>query len=232
MRAIKAAHLSYADADESLAIYQQVLQFFHYENETHTWIGCPWISIQVKRRLYLLAPDEVDEPGMLELLESCPAEWGVAAQGKLIEVGPFSSSGVLGNGAAEVFEAMEHFEKAIVAANVDIGRYTINPVVLAQTQTTAGRCLAKLSRTDDAAAAFEAAIEVAVRSQMPFFEMLAHRDYIVHVLDAQGKRDSQLAALGGCIACMKVEPSAYTPILGAGIDAEAAVAQFRATAAE
>ena len=128
--------------------------------------------------------------------------------------------------------AMEHFEKAIVAANVDIGRYTINPVVLAQTQTTAGRCLAKLSRTDDAVAAFEAAIEVAMRSQMPFFEMLAHRDYIVHVLDAQGKRDCQLAALGGCIARMKMEPSAYTPILGAGIDAEAAVAQFRATAAE
>ena len=156
----------------------------------------------------------------------------MAAQGNLIEVGPFSSGGVLGNGAAEVFEAMEHYEKAIVAANVDIGRYTINPVVLAQTQTTAGRCLAKLSRTDNAIAEFEAACEVATRSQLPFLELLAHRDYIVHVLDAQGKRNGQLTALGSCIASMKMDPSAYTQILGEGIDAETAVALFRGAEAE
>ena len=70
------------------------------------------------------------------------------------------------------------------------------------------------------------AIAEARRVALPFIEMLAHRDYIVHVLDADGRRESQMAALGGAIEKMVLSPSEYSPVLGSGIDAEAAVAAF------
>ena len=63
---------------------------------------------------------------------------------------------------------------------------------------------------------------------MHYLEMLARRDYIVHVLDdAEGRRDSQLAALGGAISRMVLPPGEYASVLGpSGIDAEAAVSAF------
>ena len=53
------------------------------------------------------------------------------------------------------------------------------------------------------------------------FEFIAHRDFIEHVLDAQGRRQEQLAALGACINKMAMEPAAYTELLlSLGLDAE------------
>ena len=80
----------------------------------------------------------------------------------------------------------------------------------------------------ESAAAFEAAIATARRTEIPFLELLARRDYIVHVLDAQGAREAQMAPLGDCIKRMVLVPAAYNDVLGAGIDAEAAVAAFDA----
>jgi hypothetical protein len=59
-----------------------------------------------------------------------------------------------------------------------------------------------------------------------WMEMLARRDYIVHVLDKQGRRESQLAALGGVISQMAMPAEEYTALLGAGLDAEEAVEAF------
>ncbi len=50
----------------------------------------------------------------------------------------------------------------------------------------------------------------------------------MHVLDAQDAREAQMAPLGDCIKRMVLEPAAYNDVLGAGIDAEAAVAAFDA----
>ena len=50
------------------------------------------------------------------------------------------------------------------------------------------------------------------------------RDLIVHVLDAAGRREEQLAELGGCIRRNVLAPGGFTPLLGSGLDASAAVA--------
>ena len=100
------------------------------------------------------------------------------------------------------------------------------PIVAAVSHTTAGRCHAKLGRPKEAAAAFEAAIDEARRCELPYLEMLAHSDYVVHVLDADGRRESQMAALGGAISRMVLPAGAYAGFLGGGIDPGTAVAVF------
>ena len=92
-----------------------------------------------------------------------------------------------------------------------------------------GRCQAKLGRSDAAVEAFTAAIDEALRCELPFLEMLARRDLIVNVLDKQGKRDSQVIALGECISRMVLPPAEYSALLGPEIDAVAAVAAFKAS---
>ena len=75
---------------------------------------------------------------------------------------------------------------------------------------------------------WETAIATAKRTEFPFLELLARRDFIMHILDAQGAREAQMAPLGDCIKRMVLEPAAYNDVLGASIDAEAAVAAFDA----
>jgi hypothetical protein len=82
----------------------------------------------------------------------------------------------------------------------------------------------------EAAAAFREAIAEAHRCQLPFLEMIARRDFITHVLDKEGpeRRKSQMPALGRVISSMVMPAAEYTAVLGAGLDAEEAVAAFRA----
>ena len=137
--------------------------------------------------------------------------------------------GNLGGGdCAEVFESFGRYDEAIIAAQTDLRHYDLFTTLFVQSHAAIGRSQAKLGRPDEAAAAFETAISKAREWELPFHEMCAIRDYMVHVLDAQGKRDSQMCALGGCISRMVMEPAAYTELLGSGIDAEAAVAAFGA----
>ena len=56
-----------------------------------------------------------------------------------------------------------------------------------------------------------------------FYEVFACRDLITHVLDAAGRRNEGMAALGGAIRRNQLAPSEFTPLLGSGLDAEAAV---------
>ena len=118
---------------------------------------------------------------------------------------------------------MGRFSEGIAAAQADLENYAAHPIPTIQSNMAIGRCQAKLGRPAEAAAALEAAIAEAKLCELPFAEMLARRDYIVHVLDGQGRRESQMAALGGAISSMVLAPREYTPLLGAGIEAEAAV---------
>ena len=52
-------------------------------------------------------------------------------------------------------------------------------------------------------------------------EMIAHRDFIVHVLDGQSKREQQLPALKACIESMVGPPMTFGDTLGAGFDVAA-----------
>ena len=178
----------------------------------------------MKRRHWLLAPDDVGTDAVVAWLADYPAEWGTAAQGDFIDMLPCTVGHVCGSDSAEVFESLGRYDEAIIAAEADIAHYSCFPPVIVQSLTAVGRSQAKLGRQQEAAAAFEAAIEKARKTEYPLFEMFAHRDYIVHVLDAQDKRDKQMAVLGECIRRMVLRPDEYTTMLGSGIDAEAAIA--------
>ena len=121
---------------------------------------------------------------------------------------------------------MHRYDEAIEAAKTDISNSKHIPVLLIQSHTAIGRCLAKTGRMDEAAASFEAAIDEAHRCRLPFMEMLASRDFIVHVLDKLGRRESQMGKLGRAISAMVLPPQEYTKLLGSGIDAEVAVMAF------
>ena len=92
-----------------------------------------------------------------------------------------------------------------------------------------GRCQAKLGKIEEATVAFETAIDKARQCEVPFLEMLAHRDFIVNVLDGQGKRGEQMVALGECISHMVLQPGDYSAVLGSGIDGAAAMSAFKAS---
>ena len=134
----------------------------------------------------------------------------------------------MGGDGADAFESCGRFEEAIVAAAADSRNWRhTNPVIHTQSCAVAGRCHAALGRAAEAVAAFECAITEARRCEMPFLELLALRDMIVHVLDKEGRREEQMAALGGAISRMVLPPSDYTAILDAGLNAEEAAALFR-----
>ena len=128
-----------------------------------------------------------------------------------------------------MFESLGRFKEAITAALTDIRNWQTHPVMLTQSYTAVGRSHAKLGNIADAAIAFETAIDEAHNCVLPFLEMIARRDYIVHVLDPQGKRETQMAGLGECISRMVLPPEQYSDVLGSGIDAVAAVAAFESS---
>ena len=139
---------------------------------------------------------------------------------------------LVGGDAVEVFESLGRFADGEIAARKDISEFPLIKTLQAQSHTALGRCLAKLGRAEEAEQAFNAAIEFAQQALMPFAEMAARRDLIVHVLDGSGRRESQLAALGGAISSMVLPAAEYTAVLGAGLNAESAVATFKAAAEE
>ena len=130
--------------------------------------------------------------------------------------------------APDVFEALGEFENAITCAKVEIAQFPCLVMLQIDSWRAVGRSLAKLGRAGEAEEAFQTAIAEAQRCRVYFHEFLAQHDYIVHVLDKVGRRDEQLPALGECITKLREAPSAYTRLLGSGLDAEAAVAAFNA----
>ena len=119
---------------------------------------------------------------------------------------------------------MPFFLSLPVFSKADIARLPLHPHLQIQSQSGLGRCHARLGRAAEAEAAFQAAIAEAQRCRLHFLEMLAHCDYIEHVLDPAGRREEQLPALGACIKKMVSAPAEFTALLGNRLDAEAAVA--------
>ena len=152
---------------------------------------------------------------------------GCAGFGEKVDCTPTGCGSVQGGDFAEVFESLKRYDEAIVAAQADIRNFPLHPYLQAQSYATIGRCQANLNKAEEASVAFQSAIAAAQRGNLPFYEMLVHRDYIVHVLDAQGNRETQLAMMGGAISSMVLAPSEYNAILGHGLDADIAVAAFR-----
>ena len=228
---------------ETDAVLRKDMAERHWVTKRHSFLIPSFIIAHMKRRHFLVAPEEVGRQKMEEWLSTTKAEWGSAGEAKLIDVsgqGSFTGSG----DCAEVYERLERYycnnddmnsnnrctryEEAIIAAQADINNYPCNPLLLTQSHMAIGRSAAKLSRPAVATKAFEAAITEARKSEIPLWEMLAIRDLIVHVLDAQGQRDSQLPALGRAISRMVLPPREYNAVLGEGFDADAAVHAFKA----
>jgi hypothetical protein len=224
LRLAKAQHLTFSEVDATAETFYAVTKSFGFVGETHKYSTPDCLAAQIKRRHWLLAPDEVGKGAMEEWLKTVPAECGSAGQSEVIDLLPLTDGMMAAGDCADVFESLERYEEAITAAQADIKNYEIHPTTIIQSRTAVGRCQAKLGRMEEAAAAFQAAIAEAHACEFPFLELLAHRDYIVHVLDAEGRREEQMAALGDAISRMVMAPSEYTAILGSGIDAEAAVA--------
>ena len=135
------------------------------------------------------------------------------------------STGITSHGdAANVFESLDELDNAIKAAHADLSRWKFHAFTQVGTRVDLGRCYAKLGRMDDAERTFKEAIAEAQRCRILFFELFAHRDYIVHVLDAAGRREEQLPALGACVQKLACAPSEYSAVLGSGLDAHLAAA--------
>ena len=133
----------------------------------------------------------------------------------------------MGEAAAEVFESLGEFENGITAAETDMRCLPCHAYVQVEAGLARARCLAKLNRAAEAEEAFGKVIAEAMEFALPFWEMLARRDFIVRVLDGAERRDEQMVPLGKCIDAMVRPAEEYTEVLGAGLDAKAAVAAFK-----
>ena len=153
-----------------------------------------------------------------------PPERGSQGSGTKIDVGP-SVLGVMG-GAAETYLALGECENAVICATADIDskEHRLFGELRTMAFISLGRAKARLGRAEEAASAFQRAIEHAQLCHLRYFELIAHRDYIVHVLDPQGRRSDHLPALGACLRTLVLPPAAYWPILGEGMDPEEAAA--------
>ena len=122
-------------------------------------------------------------------------------------------------------ESVERYEEGVAEAQRVLKWYPNNPLHVVEANRALGRCHAKLGRTNEAEAAFHAAIAEAKRAARAYHEMLAICDYIKAVLDPAGRREEQLPALGGAIKALVLDPAEYTDILrGYGLDVDEAVA--------
>ena len=128
-----------------------------------------------------------------------------------------------------MFESLDDHENGVIAAYADIERLPLHPHLLIQSHAGLGRCHARLGRTDAAETSFKVAIAEAKRCRLHFLEMLAHCDYIEHVLDPAGRREEELPALGECLTKMASKPEEFSFLLTQGIDAQVAVETFLAT---
>lgn len=231
-----ATGLTYSNGDTACtAAAGFVAAAFGWQEENFQWGNTKAQVLGFQRASWLLAPEGVDVDELKALL--FPPEHGSNNTGGIPD-GCYSPPGfgITGAEASEVFEQLGEFESAITAAHADIATWPFAPLIAIKSRMVAGRCHAQLRQAGEAEAEFQQAIAEAQRVGTNFYEMLAHSDYIEHVLDKRecsegaGKeaREGQLAALGGAISKMVLSPSEYTPLLGAGLDAEAAVVAFRA----
>jgi tetratricopeptide (TPR) repeat protein len=99
---------------------------------------------------------------------------------------------------------------------------TALPMTRAMQQRIRGRCLASLGRTADAATAFEAAAELASKHELFFLEVLALRDFKLHILDAAGHGEHASRRLGQALRRLR-NPESMSQLL-MGLDAAQLIA--------
>ena len=130
-----------------------------------------------------------------------------------------------------VMESVGRYEEGVAEAQRVLKWYPYNPTCVIEANRALGRCQAKLGRTEEAEAAFQAAVAEAECVGRPYHEVLARSDYIQAVLDPASRREEQLAPLGKAIQALVLEPSEYDGVLGRyGLDSLAAVAAYEAIA--
>ena len=127
LRYMKAAHLTFSEVDDTAETFYACTKFFGFVGETHKYGTPDTLAAQMKRRHWLLAPDEVGKGAMEEWLKTVPAECGSAAQDKVIDCYRATVGYMAACDCADVFESLERYEEAITAAQVDIKNYEILP---------------------------------------------------------------------------------------------------------
>ena len=188
-------------------------RFFNYRND---------VDNDAKAAHFLLAPHEVGKESCTRWIDAYLARH---AAGHVMD---YWKAFVGIDPIIDIVRAMESVERysdGVALAEQFKKSYPGVPVIEVEASRAQGRCLTKLGRDSEAESAFEAAIAEAVRVGHTYHELLARRDYIEYVLDPAGRREEQLAALGGTLKALVLEPSEYDGVLGvvSGLDASAAV---------
>ena len=245
LQIMHALKLDYHRAEKTVTHHRPAFAMSGYDFDTSfsfmspTSCGC--FIPAAKRGHWLLAPEDID---IDEFRQWLPApEYGTGegpscSYGKYCEIECslhyYMGGTQSGVAPAEVYERLDppQYETAIFVAKWHIEKLWRSPYVIVEGQMVIGRSCAKLGRTADAEVAFVEAIAAARRYAFLFLEFLAIRDFIVYVLDGAGRRDEHFAALGGVIERMVLPASEYMEALDcAGLDAQAAVAAYKAGAA-
>ena len=233
---LKCLHMSFTESDSTAAkvrgLFQYVYPLFDsaapyrakiQENERgrFTTFGLEFES-PAKAIHRLHAPQEVSTEACCVWIDAYLAE---RADGFLIDgichaVWNWQIGDII-----RAMESVERYSDGVALAEQFKKSYPGVPVIEVEASRAQGRCLTKLGRDSEAESAFEAAIAEAVRVGHTYHELLARRDYIEYVLDPAGRREEQLAALGGTLKALALEPSEYDGVLGvvSGLDASAAV---------
>jgi tetratricopeptide (TPR) repeat protein len=125
--------------------------------------------------------------------------------------------------SAKICEVFGQYERAVdyadAAASSDLSQAgTLLPMPRVDAQRLRGRCLAKLGRQAEAAAAFEAAAEEAQRFGLRLCEAYALRDLKLCVHDPMGHGDHASRRLGAALRLLKGPADKLTPLLQ-GLDA-------------
>jgi hypothetical protein len=117
-------------------------------------------------------------------------------------------------------DALAFLAKALRTADND---YTTDrrPTTHSEGHALRGRMLAAQGKKAEAEAAFEQAIDIAHRTGLRLFEMLALRDLKKHILDRDGRKAEGVQRLKGSLKGMKGPAAELTKLLGEGLDAEA-----------
>ena len=104
-----------------------------------------------------------------------PPERGSQGLGTKIDIGP-SVLGVMG-GAAETYLALGECENAVICATADIDskEHRLFGELRTMAFISLGRAKARLGRAEEAASAFQRAIEHAQLCHLRYFELIAHR---------------------------------------------------------
>jgi hypothetical protein len=239
LRLLRSTKMTFHEAECMLPHCRPVYAVIGFHTEEYSYMSPETIAdwaLLAKRSHWLLSPGDIDAAEFRAWLPApeCANGGSSPPYAKVEGFGQNSFGCGAGVAGAEVFETLDppEYDNAIIAAEAYLSKFgAISATVRVQASMVIGRSSAKLGLGAEAEAAFGTAIADAKKYGLAFLETLAIRDYIVHVLDDAGRREEQLAALGGAIDRMALAPCEYTPVLDCeGLDAEAAVAAFRAAA--